>query len=195
MNVQQPSADDLARSLPVSWKDKGSDYPPEDWLEAFWQLADARWNKLPDAFDDFSLVPLAGGVLTSAAACSKQPALTAAHLAHFKQDQESVASLLQRMGCLCISEPRAYMVSEMPSDQEPITFALADAAAKKHLALQQFISEQRLGSETFMSVCSVLARLDIGGSNSICFSFRQPPVKDFCSSAQSLRTSPAQSWP
>lgn len=159
-----PTAADLKSTFPASWTESSPGNPPpsQAWLDKFWSaVAVAKWTQLPKPFSDVKLVPLIGGCITTAAHCSTQPALTSSHLEVYEGEQEDVAKLLSHMGCLCISEPRADIVSNISADQEPITLALAAAASSKGISIQQLISEQRLSTEQFSLLCDLLASLEL----------------------------------
>lgn len=158
MNVRVPTVEDVAGSFPVSWTTRR---PNSEWLKSFWTVAAAAdWQpKLPRVFDPFKLIPLVGRKWVTPAACRSRPTLTLEHLTRFGEEKDSVAQLLSELGCLCICEPKAYMLSQIPADQEPITLALAAAASRQGLPLHQLISEQHLGTDKFTLVCKILATL------------------------------------
>lgn len=161
MNVQQPTCEVLAQTLPASWKKTKVDLK---WQESFWKMADAHhWSHMPKAFVRFYLVPLVELGWTNAASCNGQGVLTAAHLAHFGQEQQHTAELLAKVGCWCISDPRADIVSNLTlnSGSEPVTLALAAAASRKQMSLHQLVSEQHLGTATFTLLRILLTKLDI----------------------------------
>lgn len=170
MNIKSPSIEDLADSLPTSWtgtvcqRDCGGDnpHPGEPWLASFWQMSsEQKWNGLPAYLTGFLLVPLSGNRLASAAFCTSQPALTSALLANACKFQPDAAQVLADIGCLCITEPQAEMVSTLSANQEPISLALQAAASKRGMPLQQLISEQHLGTDKYNRVCTILAHLSI----------------------------------
>lgn len=170
MNVQSPTEADLASELPTSWGDVNGASPDTEWLNKFWTMAaNNQWTEVPPCFRSFYLVPMANGQLVSA---RRSYALSTAHVrppAASNQaqsdaaaaQQNSAAKLLSAVGCWCILDPRADMVSVIPADTEPITFALAVTAKRKDIPLQQLISEQHLGSNTFMGICGILAKLHV----------------------------------
>lgn len=53
------------------------------------------------------------------------------------------------------------MVSCIPANVEPITVALAATAKKHSMPVQQLVSLQHLGANTFNGLCEILAKLDI----------------------------------
>ena len=112
-------------------------------------------------------MPLAGGSLET---LSPKHVLTAAHLRSLSSGEESdqiakiinaAAEVLTAVGCGCISEPRANVVSSIPPEEEPITFALAALARKLSMPVQQLVSVQHLGADTYNSLCYILAKMDI----------------------------------
>lgn len=156
MNVHIPTVDDLANSLPSSWKDIDGALPNQAWLDQFWTMvASHQWQQVPPALTAFHLVPLVGGNFQT---LRPQRVLTATHLSSLslgsgsEQPAEAVsntaAKVLTAVGCDCISEPRANMVSCIPASVEPITLALADVAHKR-MPIQQLVSLQHLGANTF----------------------------------------------
>ena len=164
MNVQQPTCEDLAHTLPASWKAHDGDPPPHEWRESFWKMADEHyWDLVPKAFTRFYLVPLVGDQSITAASCNRQAVLTAAHLTHFGQEQQGIAELLAKAGCWCISDPRADIVSDLTFDLdvEPVTSALTAAASRKQMSLHQLVSEQHLGTATFTALRTLLTKLNI----------------------------------
>ncbi len=168
MNVRVPTVNDLANSLPSGWKDVDSASPDQAWLDQFWATAARQqWQQVPPALTGFYLLPLVGGSLET---LSPKHVLTAAHLSSLSLGGESeqpaeaskaAAEVLTAVGCGCISEPRANIVSSIPPDEEPITFALAAVARKLSMPVQQLVSLQHLGANTFNGLCHILAKLDI----------------------------------
>ena len=168
MNVRVPAVDDVANSLPPGWKKGKSALPDQAWLEQFWATAARQqWHPVPPALTGFYLLPLVGGKLDT---LSPKHVLTAAHLSSLslgaasEQPAEAInaaAEVLTAVGCGCISEPRANIVSSIPADEEPITFALAAVARKLSMSVHQLVSLQHLGANTFTALCHILAKLHI----------------------------------
>jgi hypothetical protein len=119
MNVHIPTVDDLANSLPSSWKDIDGALPNQAWLDQFWTMvASHQWQQVPPALTAFYLVPLVGGNFQT---LRPQRVLTATHLSSLslgsgsEQPAEAVsntaAKVLTAVGCDCISEPHSQLHS------------------------------------------------------------------------------------
>lgn len=167
MNVQVPEVADVVNSLPDSWKSIVGPGPPKQWLDQFWAtFAFLKWQKVPEAFDCVYLVRMVGGDLY------RPGPLFALHPDHLtplqinnqpqhptaSSSRHTVAGILTAVGCLCISDPRAK-ISTIPSEREPITAALAAAARRKSMPLQQLISLKNLGPTNFQGMCDILPQL------------------------------------
>lgn len=168
MNVQVPTEADLANSLPPSWKTAAGPKPDQHWQDSFWTMAvKLQWQQVPEPLTDVFLVPLAGGLLSTAARCRKAGALCTGHVpwpessaARQATNKNPNAEVLAAIGCCCISDPRADIASPIVPDKEGVTFALTVTAASKSMPLQQLVSLQHLGADTFRGICEILAALD-----------------------------------
>ena len=168
MNVQAPSIEDVANSLPASWRGtvtqrshtRDGSHPGNTWVESFWRMVSSQlWDHLPASLDDILLVPLTGNQLASPIHCKTRHALTCAHLREATSIQPDAAELLSQLGCLCISELWADLVSILPASTEPVTHALRAAASRRSTALHAQISEQHLGKANYSSVCQILTNI------------------------------------
>lgn len=170
MNVQVPTVIDLANSLPSGWKDIDGPSPNQAWLNQFWTMfTNHQWQEVPPALTAFYLVPLVGdklqtllpkhllatthlSSLSSLSGGSEQPA---------EADSNTAAKVLTAVGCDCISEPRANIVSSISARLEPVMVALANVANTRIMRVQHLVSLQHLGASTFNGLCDILAKLDI----------------------------------
>lgn len=168
MNVQVPTEADLANSLPASWKTAAGPKPDKLWQSDFWTMAvKLHWQDVPAPLTDVFLVPLAGDLLSTVAKCRKAGALRTGHVpwpagmaARQATHKNPNAEVLAAVGCVCISDKRADIVSPLAPDKEGVTSALTATAAMKSMPLQQLVSLQHLGADTFRGVCVILAALD-----------------------------------
>lgn len=117
---------------------------------------------MPTPLACFFIVPLVGNCSATPDGCSKTVALTTAHLQYFGEEQQSVAELLAKLGCWCIADRHAEFVSNLSIAQEPVTLALAAAAAGQSIPLQQLISQQHLGAATFRDIRTLMTKLIVG---------------------------------
>ena len=190
-NVQVPSLEDIAASLPATWigsvRQTGCSEiacPDKAWLDLFWLTASAHeWKTVAELFSDFLLVPLHGGRIASAAYCKAHTALTATALSYALSRDQGAIQVLSGLGCVCISHFGADMVSPLPADKEPISQAIAAAAKQNNLTVQQFISEQHLGTDTFQSVCNVLSNISVKGHLQLGSKAKQQLLQEEHSSA------------
>ena len=164
INVRKASLQDLADILPNSWKGDVSDInsidsPPQPgWLHDFWFLIKRTWHQIPDELGGmscpFMIVPLIGNRLASPAHCCKAAALTTTHLESLPQTAEQ---LLSAVGCLCIAEEAANIVSSIASGTIPIIAALEPFVADTAAPLHMRTSKNALGEQAFQQLRELLA--------------------------------------
>ncbi len=161
LNVHLPSLTDLATSLPASWRgtvctlaDNSNQLPKQDWLDKFWSLVGSAWHKVPHELMHFMVVPLTDNRLASPAFCCIKATLSTVHL---KALPAKTAQHLSAVGCLCMAEPLADCASCIDASEVPVITALAALPSYAARPLQQLVSIQRLGEETFKAVRSILA--------------------------------------
>ena len=78
LNVMVPTMDDLADSLPSTWKadicnckgDSSTTHPNQQWLDRFWAFVNSSHNEVPRAMRSCVVVPITGKRLASVAHCA-----------------------------------------------------------------------------------------------------------------------------
>jgi len=162
LNVLVPTIQDLANSLPSTWKsdicdrsgDSGRCHPSQKWIDNFWTLVSRNMSAVPAKLHSFVLVPITGNRLASVTHCRDTRALSFSQLGSWSS---TAAATLSATGCLCIADARADSVVSNLDGAEPITAALDKLSSHPGMPLQQLVTPRRLGNGTFQEARKLLA--------------------------------------
>ena len=161
--MRHPTLLDLANSLPAAWEqptcdcvdDSGIAHPGHAWLKHFWAVTCNNGDAVPEELLHFALVPIHGNRLASPAYCHRAAALSPIHMAGLPP---IAAQVLSAVGCLCITLSDAKCTSPIASTDKPVTMALAAVSADAAVPLFQLVSPDRLNTDIFHQLRSLLAR-------------------------------------
>ncbi len=157
-----PTMDDLADSLPSTWKadmcncngESGATHPDRQWLNRFWGLVNSSYKEVPRSMKSFVVVPITGNRLASVAYCASTGTLAHRHLQGLPS---TAAATLSAIGCLCIADSKADSVCPIKQGSEPLTTALEAVSNHTSIPLEQLLLPEKLGSTVFGQARALLA--------------------------------------